>query len=151
MNMKLPKEYKSFEDSFEIAVNQRWDIEEVEKFTYLKWFLTGEASRAVKGLAVTTENYEEALQTLDERYGNVQIIVKSHSEELDKLPVVHNNDDTAKLRDLYDNKQIFHDFLFNTRNYSPEIINIILPKVNNFNIKQKKACNICFIMCHLGK
>ena len=66
-----PKEYKSFEDSLEIAVNQRWDIEEVKKFTYLKWFLTGEASRAVKGLAVTTENYEEALQTLDERYGNV--------------------------------------------------------------------------------
>ena len=74
----------------------------MEKFTYLKSFLTGEASRAVKGLAVTTENYEEALQVLDERYGNFQIIVNSHSEELAELPVVHNNDDTPKLRGLYD-------------------------------------------------
>ena len=51
-----------------------------------------------------------------------------------------------KLVDQY-NKQIFHAFLFNIRNYSPEVINIqrgevelniILPGVNNFNIKQKK-------------
>ena len=45
-----------------------------------------------------------------------------------------------------DNKQIFHAFLFNIRNYSPEVyiqrreaeLNIILPRVNNFNIKQKR-------------
>ena len=45
------------------------------------------------------------------------------------------------------NKQIFHAFLFNIRNYSPEVINIqrreaelniILPRVNNFDIKQKR-------------
>ena len=70
----------------------------MEKFTYLKSFLTGEASRAVKGLAITTENYEETLKILDEKYGNFQIIVNSHFEELAKLPVVHNNDDTTKLR-----------------------------------------------------
>ena len=45
------------------------------------------------------------------------------------------------------NKQIFHAFLFNIRNYSSEVINIqrretelniVLPRVNNFNIKQKR-------------
>ena len=55
------------------------------------------------------------------------------------------------------NKQIFYVFLFNIRSYSPEVINIqrreaelnmILPRVNNFDIKQKKAWNICFIMWH---
>ena len=55
------------------------------------------------------------------------------------------------------NKQIFNAFLFNIRNYSPEVINIqrrkaeldiILPRVNNFDIKQKKAWNICFIIWH---
>ena len=43
-------------------------------------------------------------------------------------------------------KQIFHAFLFNIKNYSPEVINIkrreaklniILPRVNNFDIKEK--------------
>ena len=52
-------------------------------------------------------------------------------------------------------KQIFHAFLFNVRNYSPEVINIqrregelniILPRVSNFDIKQKKAWSIRFIV-----
>ena len=51
-------------------------------------------------------------------------------------------------------KEIFHAFLFNIRNYSPEVINIqqheaelniILPRVNNFDIKQKKAWNIDYM------
>ena len=55
----------------------------------------------------------------------------------------------------YTNKQIFHVFLFNIRNYSPKVINIqrreaefnvILPRVNNFDIKLKKARNICFMI-----
>ena len=50
-------------------------------------------------------------------------------------------------RITFHNKQIFHAFLFNTRNYSPEVINIQqleaelnikLPRVNNFDIKQKR-------------
>ena len=27
-------------------------------------------------------------------------------------------------------------------------LNIILPRMNNFDIKQKKAWNFCFIICH---
>ena len=56
------------------------------------------------------------------------------------------------------NRRIFHAFLLNIRNYSPKVINnqqreaqlnIILTRVNNFDIKQIfKASNICFIICH---
>ena len=55
------------------------------------------------------------------------------------------------------NKQILHALLFNIRNYSPKVINIqwwkaelniILPRVNNFEIKQKKAWNIYYIIWH---
>ena len=54
-----------------IAVNQRSDIEEVDRFTYLKSFLAGDQYIQVKGLAITAESYDEALQVLDERHGNV--------------------------------------------------------------------------------
>ena len=51
-------------------------------------------------------------------------------------------------------KQIFHAVLFNIRNYSPEVINIqrrkaelniILPRVNNFDIEQKRH-RICVLL-----
>ena len=53
------------------------------------------------------------------------------------------------------NKQIFHAFFFNIRNYSPKVrnikrreaeLNIILKSVNNFDIKQNTSRNICFII-----
>ena len=53
------------------------------------------------------------------------------------------------------NKQIFHPFLFNIRNYSPKVINIqrrktelniILPMVNNFDIKKKSMEYLFYYM-----
>ena len=61
----------------------------------------------------------------------------------------------ADILHFNDNKQIFHAVLFNIKNYSPEVINIqrreaelniVLPRGDNFDIKQKKAWNICFIV-----
>ena len=54
---------------------------------------------------------------------------------------------------MYINKQIFHAFLFNIKNYSHEVINIqrheaelniILPRVNNAHIKQKESIEHLF-------
>ena len=69
-------------------------------------------------------------------------------------------EDDSGINSAFFNKQIFHAFWFNIRNYSPEVINIqrreaelniILPRVNNFDIKQKKIWNICFIICDRHK
>ena len=55
------------------------------------------------------------------------------------------------------NKQICHTFLFNIRNYLPKVINIqrrvaelniILPRVNNFNIKQNKQKHELFVLLY---
>ena len=63
----------------------------------MKSFLTWEASRGVN-----RHNRELWRSSASFRWEivNVQNIVKSHFEELTKLPVVHNNDDTTKLREL---------------------------------------------------
>ena len=68
---------------------------------------------------------------------------------LDKinLPILSNGQKWICDGIITDNKQIFHVFLFNIRNYSPEVINvqrreaeinITLPRVHNFHIKQKR-------------
>ena len=88
--------------SFAVAIKMKEKLSDVEKFTYLLSFVTGDAKRALEGLAVTNENFYEAVQILENRFGNHQVIVNSHMEELIKIKAVANKDDTKGLRELYD-------------------------------------------------
>ena len=57
------------------------------------------------------------------------------------------------------NKQIFHAILFNIRNYSPEVsniqrreaeVNIILLRVNNFDIKNYLFVNLEYLFYYIN-
>ena len=49
---------------------------------------------------------------------------------------------------MCNDKKIFHAFCLISGPTQPEVINITLPRVNNFDIKQNKPWNICFIICN---
>ena len=97
-----PKDYRPFRDSYDVSVHNRDDISIVEKFTYLKSYLVEDAAKSIKGLSLTERNYKEALEILERRYGNKQVIVNSHMEELIKINSISTSGDPKKLRDLYD-------------------------------------------------
>ena len=97
-----PKEFQSFKDRFEVSVNKVASLSEIEKFTYLQGYLGGEALRAITGLSLTGNNYAEALEILQQRYGNKQVIVNSHMDELVNIAAVTSMNATKKLRELYD-------------------------------------------------
>ena len=77
-------------------------LSRLSKFTYLKKYLKGEAAESIRGLECTDANYDEAVDVLQKRFGNKQIIIGSHMDDLTNLPVVTDNLDTRKLRNLYD-------------------------------------------------
>jgi len=97
-----PKGFQSFKDRFEVSVNKVASLSDVEKFTYLQGYLGGEALRSITGLSLTGNNYAEALEILQQRYGNKQVIVNSHMDELVNIAAVTNMNATKKLRELYD-------------------------------------------------
>ena len=101
-----PREYRSFESAFRVTIHDNNCLSEVEKFTYLKSYLTGEAEMIIKGLDATAENYIEALKLLDERYGNRQVIVNSHMEAFFKLPNINDSNNIRLLRKLYDQMEV---------------------------------------------
>ena len=65
-----PKKWKSFQESFEVAVMNNPDLTEVQMFHYLRGYLKGEARLAIEGLPVTRDNFKEAVQLLERRVGN---------------------------------------------------------------------------------
>ena len=100
-----PKEFQSFIDCFESSLSI-YDITDVQKFTYLKKYLTGDAEQAIAGLALTTDNYQEAMEILKERFGNKQVVVNSHMEALIALSAVRSETDSKGMRLLYDKIEI---------------------------------------------
>ena len=93
--------WKSFIESFDAAVDSKEHLSNIEKFTYLKGYLKNSALQCIEGFPLTNENYTEAMRVLKERYGNPQLIVSSHMNNLLKLEKV-NSSNVYQLRALYD-------------------------------------------------
>lgn len=73
---------------------------------YLKSLVEGPAAAAIKGLPFTSENYNSARKILEDSYGNKQLIISSHMDNLLKLSVVRSVNDVKGIRQLYDNTEI---------------------------------------------
>ena len=79
-NLKLPRielpkftgdvlKFQIFWGQFEAAMHNNIDLLNVQKFTYLRLVLTGNALKAIDGFEVTGPNYEAAVECLKHRYG----------------------------------------------------------------------------------
>ena len=95
---------ETFQETYEAAIGQNESLSEVEKFTYLRGYLQGTAFQAIEGFPLTSENYKHAWELLKERYGNPQLIVSCHMNNLIKLDEV-NGANVKELRDLYDKNE----------------------------------------------
>ena len=77
--------YRAFWECFENSVHKNSCLSTIDKFNYLLSLLEGNALRAVKGLAITEDNYQSAVDILQERFGKTQQIISAHMDELLKL------------------------------------------------------------------
>ena len=96
MGVKLPKikikafkgdvaEWKTFLDTFEAAVGSKTHLTAIQKFTYLRGYMDGNALQCIEGVPLSNENYIEAMNLLKERYGNSQLIISTHMNRLTNL------------------------------------------------------------------
>ena len=85
LNVKLPKldippyegdvsEWRSFWELFSVSVHARGDIENVQKFSYLRTLLKGEALELVSGFSLESATYLEAVDLLEKTYGKTEEI-----------------------------------------------------------------------------
>ena len=111
-NLKLPRielpkfsgdvlKFQNFWDQFEAAVHDNDDLPNVQKFTYLRSVLTGNALQTIEGFEVTGANYQLAVECLKHRYGRKRVVISSLVKsvvQMDAKSVVT----APSLRDLYD-------------------------------------------------
>ena len=90
----------SFLGLVRVCSSQESNLSGVDKFNYLKSLLVGVA--VVAGLALTNANYEKAVELLQKRFGNRQIVISSHMEALTRIPKIMSISEVKRLRSLYD-------------------------------------------------
>ncbi|GFR11993.1 uncharacterized protein TNCT_585531 [Trichonephila clavata] len=83
---------------FEAATHNNSNLSDVEKFNYLKSYLTHEAEIAIRGLTLSANNYTIALNIIKEQFGRKDIIIDSHVSKLLHLNPVRKSYDVTNLR-----------------------------------------------------
>ncbi|XP_055590026.1 uncharacterized protein LOC129742190 [Uranotaenia lowii] len=78
-------EWVSFRDSFRSLIHNNGQLAPMEKFTYLKSSLSGEALKEVLSIELSDVNYAVAWEILTERYENKKLIVKAYLDALFSL------------------------------------------------------------------
>jgi len=79
-------EWRSFWDGFDATVNSNSTLTGVQKLTYLRAQLRGDASEVMAGFCLTNDNYTHSMALLQERYGQSQKLVTAHMRALLDLP-----------------------------------------------------------------
>jgi len=82
-------EWIEFKECFDAAINET-NLNDVEKFAYLKGQLSGGALSTISGLSLTSKNYAVAFDLLSEKYGDKGILIRAHIRELLALESVSN-------------------------------------------------------------
>ena len=128
-----PTEWQAFIDCFDSAIHSNPKLGDIDKMNYLRSLVEGPAASAIKGLSSTSENYQSAREILEQRYGNKQLIISSHMDNLLKLPVVSSVSDVKGIRQLYDKTEIHIRGLqalgVNAQQYGSLLVPVLLSKV----------------------
>ena len=68
--------------------------------------LDASAAEAIAGLTLSSANYEQAIATLQQRFGNPQLIIDKHMNSILNLPYVTSHYDLKGLRCLYNSTEL---------------------------------------------
>ena len=88
--------------SFESLVHNK-NLDRNLKYRYLLKYTKGKARRAISGMAVTNENYNEAIRILRERFGDERLVVDALNTRLQQIPKA--GEATQDVRHMIDSVQ----------------------------------------------
>ena len=91
----------TFWEGFKSSIDSNEKITPTDKFKYLQSLLEGQAARVIQGLSLTEANYKHALELLEQHFGQKQIIISAHMDNLLKLNACQ-GDKSYQLRYLFD-------------------------------------------------
>lgn len=125
-----PKSWTEFWNSFESTIDKNDLLSQIEKFTYLKSYLTGTALNTISGFELSDINYDSCVKLLKDRFGRKDVIINSFMNKILKLQGVKYSSNVFALRKLYDELDIsirnLTSLKVDSKSYGPLLIPILL-------------------------
>ena len=125
--------WQEFWDSFQSSIDKNESLSAVDKFAYLRSLVQEPARSTIAGFALTSANYEAAVQALKKRYGKEIAIQRAHVNDLLELSPVFRHRDIPRLRKLYDDCETHFRALqalkVNEDTYSSVVVRSIMQKL----------------------
>lgn len=127
------EDWTSFSDIFESRIMQNGSLNDIDKLTYLKSSVTGEAARVIASYKITSENLLMAWEALSFRYKDIRSIVRSHFNKMFYFPKLKAGDSIG-LRQLQssmkENKQALENQGLNFDKCESMLIFLIADKMD---------------------
>ena len=95
-----------FSDSSSSAIRTSEDLNEADKFQYLKLLLEGAATKTISGSPLKSSNYKHVVGLLSNQFGSKQVIISKHTKMLMQLPKVNDIGDLKQLQQLLDKTEL---------------------------------------------
>ncbi|KAH7958589.1 hypothetical protein HPB49_003075 [Dermacentor silvarum] len=97
-----PSIWPPFWEQFNQLIHNNSGLTDVDKFTYLRSVLTGDAALAIAGLPQTASCYGDALDILKRHFATDDLIIQDHMQPVIDLQPVRSSNDLRGLGSLYD-------------------------------------------------
>ncbi|XP_055589678.1 uncharacterized protein LOC129741888 [Uranotaenia lowii] len=87
-DIKLPvfdgklRDWIPFRDMFDSLIHNNHQLSDIDKFTYLRSAISGEALQEISSIELSADNYQVACDILEKRYENKKLIVKAYLDTL---------------------------------------------------------------------
>ncbi|XP_055590823.1 uncharacterized protein LOC129742906 [Uranotaenia lowii] len=87
-DIKLPgfdrklRDWIPFRDMFFSLIHNNERLSDIDKFTYLRSAISGEALQEISSIELSSDNYQVACNMLEKRYENKKLIVKAYLDAL---------------------------------------------------------------------
>lgn len=137
------KEWLSFENSFKSIIDdENNQLNDCQRFQYLKSYLSGEAARAIESLTVSAENYKVAWDILTKRFCNKRLIVQDHIIAITKAPHIVRMSHTSLrnlLNTIYSNVAALKQLDIQIDTWHALIVTIITDKLDDKLSKEWQA------------
>ena len=122
-------------------------MKSITKFNYLRTFLRGAALALISGLSLTSQNYNQAIEILEKRYSNKQLLITLHTNQLLSIAPITSTNDIEEIRETYDkiktNVENLRSLDIDTSQYGPVLISILMSKLSeDINLKISRSMSI---------